>query len=542
MLVPLALTAATLLQASPGEGPSLEADSVPVARAASCIPQDRPSLNGAWDPEVDLLRIREVAGEGPRASGAGSLHRGSAREAGWARDCPLRVHLLPVSLTTRNESGYPGAGRDGPLWAGRGWSGMLETGVSFRRGPVSGAVRPQVVGSENEGFDHAAVSIPGFGPFIYPWHATQIDWPLRHGSRSFREVHPGESYLRYDGRGFGVGLSTERLRWGPARRNPLIMGPGAPGFPHLFVGTSAPASTLIGEMEVEAVWGRLSASEHFDVAEEDGHRLFGGLLLQLRPRGAEDLHIGVTHAHVENLDPLDGSGVGFLTRPFLPRDRELGRLDRLQLGSVFFRYVVPDGGTEFYGEWGRRDLWADVLRFKALSRGDAGFTFGFQHVRSGESNRVRIHGELTSLRTTRALVDGGRPLTFYVHSRVRHGYTHRGRLLGAPIGPGSDAQTLGVDLIFPRSGHVGLMAERVRRDDDAFFRVWAPFLGYRGHDVELTVAAPFGLRWQNWEARGSVSHSWRRNRNFTGLFRGVSTEDILKERNQSLHLSLIWRP
>lgn len=454
----------------------------------------------------------------------------------------FRFTPLPVVITSTYRSRYPGRDLEGPLWAGRGWSGMLEAGMAASRGRVSMAHRPQVAWSRNRDFEVARAFVPGFTPFTYPWHPTQIDWPLRHGTSEVTELHVGESYLRVHLGPVATGISTERLHWGPARRNPVILGMGGPGFPHLFLGSSTPRNIPGGVLEGELVWGRVSESDHFFEDPQNRHRLFGGVMLQFRPGGSETLEVGITHAHVENLDPLSFHGVSFLVNPFVPRDRELGRLDRLQLGSLFLRYAIPEVGTEIYGEWGRRDLWADLLRLDAFTRGDAGFTFGFEHVRGEPARELRIHGEFTSLRTTRALGDGGRPRTFYVHSRVRHGFTHRGRVLGAPIGPGSDAQALGVDLGLGGRGRVGLLLERVRRDDDAYFRTWAPFLGFRGHDVEHTLALPFSVRWRDLEAEGTVARSWRRNRNFTGHFRGLHTDDVLREKNGTLHLRLRWRP
>lgn len=540
------IRAAGLLLATLSAGPP---DAAPVPAdtlAARCAPGFAAPGRAVGDPWADELRIREAAGEEGIPPGTGTPSRGGALAArGGSADCPAAFRLQPLALTTAYRSEYPGRDRDGPLWAGRGWSGMLEGGATFRWRRLSAAVRPQVTTAENRDFVHAQVGLPGLSVFIHPWHPTQIDWPLRHGDRSFSEVHPGESYLRYDFDRIAVGISTERLAWGPARRNPVVLGGGGPGFPHLFAGTAEPLAVPGGDVEAEAVWGRVSESDHFFDEPQYEHRLFGGLLARFRPSFAEGLEVGLTHAHVENRDPLASGGIANLFNPFVPRSRELGRLDRLQLGSVFFRYVLPERGTEIYGEWGRRDLWADALRLKTLTRGDAGFAFGFQHVwtREGERiSRVRAHGELTSLRTTRALLDGGRPTSFYVHSRVRHGFTHRGRVLGAPIGPGSDAQALGADVFFGERARVGLMVERVRTDDDAYLRVWARFFSFRGHDVEQTLALPFALRWDPLEVRGTVAHSWRTSRHFTGLFRGAGTGDVLKERNGSLRLQLVWHP
>jgi hypothetical protein len=57
--------------------------------------------------------------------------------------------------------------------------------------------------------------------------------------------------------------------------------------------------------------------------------------------------------------------------------------------------------------------------------------------------------------------------TFYTHSYELQGYTNRGQMIGAGIGPQADSQFLAVDL-FHANGCMGLWVERVLRNDPYF--------------------------------------------------------------------------
>ena len=74
-----------------------------------------------------------------------------------------------------------------------------------------------------------------------------------------------------------------------------------------------------------------------------------------------------------------------------------------------------------------------------------------------------------------------------MHSYALEGYTNRGQLIGAAIGPGSNSQYLGLDR-YSSSGRWGVFLERVRYDDDDFYTLvrGVPF-AYLLHQVDLTL-------------------------------------------------------
>src|SRR5690606_34380342 len=109
--------------------------------------------------------------------------------------------------------------------------------------------------------------------------------------------------------------------------------------------------------------------------------------------------------------------------------------------------------------------------------------------------------------------------TIYASSQVVHGHTHRGQLLGAPIGPGSEAQFIGAD-VFWDHGRSSLSVERVRYDDDAYYAVWGAIHGPHGHDTEISVRGGHLLTHPAFSVEAEIGYSFRYSRDFIGIHHG----------------------
>src|SRR5690606_26125027 len=77
---------------------------------------------------------------------------------------------------------------------------------------------------------------------------------------------------------------------------------------------------------------------------------------------------------------------------------------------------------------------------------------------------------------------------FYTGRATDEGLTHRGRVLGAAIGPGAQSQHLAVDLLGPGAAtapawRAGVLVGRVRWENDTFSRL--PAMTPFSHDVSL---------------------------------------------------------
>ena len=83
---------------------------------------------------------------------------------------------------------------------------------------------------------------------------------------------------------------------------------------------------------------------------------------------------------------------------------------------------------------------------------------------------------------------------FYSHHKVTQGYTQLGQCLGAGIGPGSEAQYLGVDY-YNNLGRVGGFVQRHARDSDYVYAE-IPNTSYYLLNVEMSYGVDVDLRLQ----------------------------------------------
>ncbi|HVR28465.1 MAG TPA: hypothetical protein VMS86_02930, partial [Thermoanaerobaculia bacterium] len=137
---------------------------------------------------------------------------------------------------------------------------------------------------------------------------------------------------------------------------------------------------------------------------------------------------------------------------------------------------------------------------------------------------LRIHGELVHLQEKGETRTNSRPLTvYYTHHQVTQGYTHRGQLLGAAVGPGGEAQFVALDALFAR-GTVGAYFERIRRNetvlDAVALRRSAPY----EHDTELIGGLRALLLRGAFSVSADVSRTYRFNRDFRENDRSWRTE------------------
>ena len=211
-----------------------------------------------------------------------------------------------------------------------------------------------------------------------------------------------------------------------------------------------------------------------------------------------------------------------------------------------FRLFFPDEGIEAYGEVGRGELFTNGIRGVT----DAGhaqiYTLGMTRSDISPGGvQWRFWGELTKQALELPQPAASGPALSLRSPTVPHGHTHRGQLLGSWIGPGSNAQIVGLD--FPGDeGALGFFAERVRRDDDTYYRVHQQYYGFHAHDLEWTLGAR-GARQLALGVAGTVQlHleggiSRRKNRSFVGLDGGRSWTWV-REWNRWADLRLMWIP
>lgn len=500
------------------------------------------TLGGTLDDQLRIAQLRDGRSTGGTlirspSSLAEPLAGGSGR---------LRWAVLAPELGLVWNSEIPFSLNDGALWAGRGLSAQLTAGIRLAYGPLSATLAPQAVYARNDDFALLSSPDPAHDPLFPPWRAgsTRIDLPLRFGYDPIVGLDPGQSTLAVGAGPVTGGVSTENQWWGPGIRNALVMSSNAPGIPHLFLRTSSPARTRLGELEARWMIGRLRESAHFDTLRSNDTRSLSALAATLRPVWEPNLTVGVARAVYAS---ADGTGdvlshsADALTRWTAPDAAEdPGQTGYAQVTSVFGRWIVPEAGAEIYGEWARYRLPSSFRRFLVDPSHTQGYTLGLQWTRGATPEGVlRVQAEFSSVEQSPTTFRTEGSGTFYVSRSVPHGYTHRGQVIGAAIGPGSSSQWIAADYLGPR-WRFGAFGGRIRWDNDAYYTRLSPW-PFLGHDVSVFA----GARGSYTSPRLRVDVELTSGERLNFLFQNTATswesagKDAVDIRNHTLRIVLV---
>lgn len=448
------------------------------------------------------------------------------------------VEVLPVELRSTWNSARPWGFNDGALWQGRGGTVAATGGALLRWGPLRAALRPIAIRNENRGF--ALSPLPrntGLGPFSYPSGIGQtLDMPQRFGDGAFTTYDLGNSFVRAEAGPVAAGLSNESMWWGPGRRNGMTMSNHAPGFGHVFLGTSRPADIRVGRLYARWVWGRLRESRYFDADPDNDSRYLTGLVATLSPQWIPGLELGAARSFVMAWDGIPALNEALLVfvplqkARFVTPENPSGDDETDQMASLFFRWAMPTAGFEFYGEWARGDHSRDLRDLYVEPEHASGWMVGFQKAFEVGNDRVwRLASELTLLGSARTTLLRAPASAFYVHHIVRQGYTQRGQVLGAGIGPGSSQFFVGLDRFAPW-GRAGIGYLRTVYDNNRFY---AEPRSHHTHEVEGTMLAEALVFRGPWDVGFSVAAARLLNKWY------VERND---ERNVNLQLLLRYHP
>lgn len=456
-----------------------------------------PSVSGD---SMDRLRLRQLT-TGETLNGyllrstSTLVGRSDSARSGWS------VFMPQISVVSN--SALPYSPNDGSLWAGRGISTLTRAGVGVRLGNFRVILAPELTTSANGFFkvpaDDRFIGLPlppsYRSPFSSVWHVRpySADVPYRMGAKGFALLRPGQSSISYTTPYAEFGASTENEWWGPGIRNAIVLSNNAEGFPHLFLRTPRPLTNRLGTFEGRWLVGSLTESRYFDFDSSNNTRSYAALALTWRPTWQPTLTLGASRAVYGT-----ASGMGSAATRWLDVFRNTGHPDerpygdstltpggRDQIISFFGRWVFPNDGFETYAEWARLELPKSLKDFLIAPNQSQGYTLGLQWARDIRSTgKLRLQAEVTTLEQSSAFRD--RPQgSFYSSRRVIQGYTNRGQVLGAAIGPGASGQWLALDWLFP-SWSAGAYAARVRTDEDAHSNYGFPrYVASCNHDVSL---------------------------------------------------------
>ncbi|HEX9580165.1 MAG TPA: hypothetical protein VF970_03590, partial [Gemmatimonadales bacterium] len=441
----------------------------------------------------------------------------------------LVLSMVPPRATTYFNSTFPWGYNDGPVWQGKGLTTALSGGVAGRWGPLSLVIAPTVFWAQNLDFPLQANGFTDSLRLAHGRFPVTIDAPQRFGDQPYGRLDPGQSTIRVDLPVVTLGVSTANQWWGPAVAHPTILGDNAAGFPHLFLGTSAPIDLWVGQAHGRLVWGDLRQSPWTQNLPPAHRRFVSGLVGVFQPRGLDGLEIGGSRL-LHDRWPEDGLSVGDFTKPFgafLRSQRPVGT-DSLNpgadpdngLAAIWARWVVPAHGFEFYGEYAKEDDNWDLRDFIGEPENSGGYVLGFRKLWGFDRTSFwGLEVEHLDMRPSQYVLGrtGG---TFYVHGRQRQGHTQLGQVLGSEFGVGGVATTVALDRYHP-GGRWQVNWTRVLRQD--FQRlVEDPSRRYRrvaaldpdGYDVIQALGAEVVLFRGPLAVSGGLTAMYDFNRNF----------------------------
>lgn len=477
----------------------------------------RPLYNDA------LLRTNIYAGDGISGS-TGNIMTGNNG---------LDIHLLPITWRHQVTSGFPYGWNDGSMIPNVGYQTQLSAGLYASYKFISIQLRPEFVYAQNNhylGFDGKTQ------PSWRAWYEyyNNIDMPEHFGQGSYSRIFPGQSSIRINYGPLSAGLSTENLWWGPGIRNSLLMSNTAPGFLHGTINTTRPIQTNIGSFEGQFIVGKLDSSGfapttfgipgHYDeyyTPKPETWRYISGLTVAWQPKWLPGLSLGFAQSFVVNRKDQRKGVADYLSLPFVGYRSTYDKEDGENTGtgeqtrgrdayiSFFGRWVLPKGNAEIYVEYGRNDLPWDNRDFMVQMDNSRAYTVGFRKL--FPFNRMReeymqIGIEATQTEKTRTLQVRD-VNTWYIHPQVRHGYTHRGQLLGAGIGPGSNVQAIYVSWLRDMK-QVGVQVERLVRLNDFYYRASSDI---RRNWVDLGVSAFAEWDYRNFILSGKIHYAHSHN-------------------------------
>jgi hypothetical protein len=464
------------------------------------------------DPREDYVRVLQLLGKahpGPlllRPITGGMLARVDSTGHPWAGRLVGRsgaIGRLRFGLADPEVRGYvnstrPLADNDGLVWQGKGATLYATAGVWGTLGPVTVTLQPEYAWAQNRAFATLPVTSDSPSPFADPWYGRGLDRPQRFGDGGYEQWSLGQSSVRVDLRGFAAGVTSANAWWGPGQRQAILLSNQPPGFPRAFLATGRPVDVGFGRVEFHWFWGALAESRFFDLVDTNDTKYVTGLAFDLEIDPVPGLYLG--GARLFYLDwpttGLDGGELFLVFQGVTKVSQETpenptGDDDRDQMLSLFARWVLPASGFEVNAEWARNDHSGTVRDFLLQPEHSQGYTVGMQKAWDMTGRSIlRARAELTHLELSKTVLARPTP-TYYVHYRVHGGYTHRGQVVGAVVGPGGNGQYAGLDW-FARWGTLGGFVVRHVKDNDTYYRLvragtipnWPP-----RNDVELTVGA-----------------------------------------------------
>lgn len=410
---------------------------------------------------------------------------------------PVRARILAPVIRMDLIGGLPELTGTGGAWLGRGANVFVRLGAAFDAGPVHAVLVPEVARSANRPFDLFASANPERSSFASPWYDPpwSADLPSRRGVDPVVQVMAGQTAAWVSFGPLEGGVAASSQQWGPGRRGGLVIGADAPGIPRAFLRTGAPVSTAIGTWSFTAFAGTVTESRFFDRVTANDRRGLTGVTASWSGHAGSPLTVGLAHATMTSrhrAEPADSNGAGI-------------GAGSDQMNSLFVQ--VAGGGSRAYAELARAGALPSAGRFLEVPYAGVVYLAGLEHSVVRRRGTLLVAAEVANLEQPTD-VRGEPSYDLYTSRRIPQGWTHRGRVLGYPTGPGSNHASFSLDWVAP-GWSAGLFGSRTRWNDDALYRQY--LAGPPRHDVSMRAGIRGGYIVRGFELTAEASIGKRLN-------------------------------
>jgi hypothetical protein len=403
------------------------------------------------------------------------------------------VQSVNFSFDQQNNSFLPTSFNDGNIYPARGWQERYSYGVNLKLLIFDINYQPEKLTVQNLTQEYYAGNTED-GNFMFKYFgmvANNIDNFRQFGYDRIEETTLGQSRVGLKFKYMAAGISNENIWWGPGKRNGLVFTNNAAGFKHYYLKTVEPIKTYIGNFEFAGVVGKLEPTKYTDIDQSLldicqpckvfknlDEREIDGITINYQPKWIPNFYIGYAYSRqfYRNATNEFGDTVNFFSKD----------LPKQEIGSMFFRFAMPEDHAEFYGEIGMPDETPWPWKFfKTTVR--PGYIIGASKLVPLKlwNSYLNLNVEFTQLQIMdprKVLYQGfanvgGRPDSWYQSTTVKQGWSNNGQLLGASIGPGSNNQSISLSW---NKGYnkVGVFVERTSYNNDFYSVAYiSPYFG-----------------------------------------------------------------
>ena len=420
------------------------------------------------------------------------------------------VQSVSLNFDQQNNSLLPVSFNDGNMYPARGWQERYSIGVNLKLLIFDINYQPEKLTVQNMAQEYYPGNIAD-GNFMFKYFgmvANNIDNFRQFGYGRIEENTLGQSRAGIKFKYMAAGLSNENIWWGPGTRNSLVFTNNAAGFKHYYLKTVEPIKTYIGSFELAGVVGKLDTTKYTEIDQELlnvcrpckvfknlDEREIDGITINWQPRWIPNFYIGYAYSrqfyrHATN---ALGDTVNFFSK----------NLPKQEIGSMFFRFAMPDDHAEFYGEMGMPNEAPWPWKF-FKERVKPGFVFGATKLVPLKlfDSYLSLNVEFTQLQLMNPKdifypgypLVGGKPDSWYQSTIIKQGYSNNGQLIGSSIGPGSNNQSISLSW---NKGYnkIGVFVERIAYNNEfsyvAYFNPLVQYGYYNKYWVDITTRINF---------------------------------------------------